>query len=106
MVEIRKMETLKQIYWLRLALGVVAGIICTGYNAISGEIVTVDPNFNTFITGISLAIAIYLGSYYLIKARYFQKVENQQKLITMGIGVYFLAWIVTWVLLYTIIATI
>jgi len=98
------MDALKKIYWLRLALGVTAGLLCSGYNALMGEISNINFEFNTFITGISIAIATYLGSYYLIKFKYFKKVENQQKLITMGIGVYFLAWLVTWVLLYTLIA--
>jgi hypothetical protein len=98
------MDALKQIYWLRLALGILAGFLCSGYNLVMDEISNINFNFNTFITGVSIAIATYLGSYYLIKFRYAQKIENQQKLVTMGIGIYLLAWIVTWILLYTFIA--
>jgi len=31
-------------------------------------------------------------------------VDKPQKLFTMGIGIYFISWLVFWILLYTIIA--
>ena len=57
-----------------------------------------------FTTGFSIALIIYLTSYYIIKLKFMNKVEKPRKLITTGIGIYFLSWIVFWALLYTIIA--
>jgi hypothetical protein len=40
-------------------------------------------------------------SYYIIKAKFKDKVAKTQKLFTTGIGIYFLAWIVFYALFYT-----
>jgi len=61
-------------------------------------------SLTSFINGLTMALVIYIISYYIIKWRFIYKVEKQQKLLTTGIGIYFLSWIVSWVLLYTIIA--
>jgi hypothetical protein len=39
-----------------------------------------------------------------LKIKYAATLEKPQKLISMGIGVYFLSWLIFWVLLYTLIA--
>lgn len=98
------MNTLEIVYWLRAGLGIVAALVNAGVGYATGGIVTTGFTINTFINGFSLALIVYLLSYYLIKFTFVHKVEKPQKLFTTGIGVYFLAWIVFWVLLYTIIA--
>jgi len=98
------MKTLETIYWLRLALGITAALICTGYGLATDTIVKENFTLTTFINGLSLALITYIISYYVIKLKFSLKVEKTQKLITTGIGVYFLSWIVFWVLLYTLIA--
>lgn len=57
-----------------------------------------------FLNSMSLAIIVYLLSYYYIKSKFKLKVQKPQKLFTAGIGIFFLAWIVFWALLYTVIA--
>lgn len=52
----------------------------------------------------SLAIIIYLLSYYYIRYKFRPLLQKTHKLFTAGIGIYFLAWIVVWALLYTLIA--
>ena len=98
------MKPLETIYWLRLALGVTAALICVAYGLATGTISSIDFTSNTFLTGISFALIVYMLSYYIIKFRFINKVEKTRKLITTGIGIYFLAWIVFWILMYTIIA--
>ena len=104
------MKTLEIIYWLRLALGITAAVICTGYGIAAG-IPPINPleefpvDYSVLMNGVSIALVIYLISYYIIKSKFSLKVEKPQKLVTMGIGIYFISWIVFWVLLYTIIAT-
>jgi len=91
---------------LRLTLGLVAGLICTGYViALPGAITTGPTDMSILFNGASMALFIYLFSYYVIKYKYKTMVEKPQKLATTGIGIYLLSWIVLWVLLYSILTT-
>jgi hypothetical protein len=94
------MGTLTRIYWTRFFLGIVAGFVCTLYNIYveSG----LAENLSVFLTGFSLALLIYLLSYYAFKHFYLAKVEKLTKLFTTGIGIYFISWIVFWTLFWTI----
>jgi len=99
------MTPLQKIYWLRVALGIVAAIICIGYGLATGTITKIPSEFKitTLLNGMSLALITYIISYYIIKRKFMLTVDKPQKLFTMGIGIYFIAWLVFWVLLYTII---
>ena len=100
------MKPLEKLYWLRLALGMVAAIVCVGYG-IATEAITSDitkMKFTTFLNSMSLAIIVYLISYPIIKRKFILHVEKPQKLYTTGIGIYFLSWLVLWTLLFTMIA--
>jgi dipeptide/tripeptide permease len=92
------MNPLVVIYWTRLALSIVAA-------AISAVVATLfdASSFNTFLNGVTIALAIYLVSYYLLKAKFMNKVEKQSKIMTMGIFIYFIAWAVFFILFYSII---
>jgi len=106
------MKPLVKIYWLRMGLGVIAALICVGYGVAAGRIpsqVPIDPSqfeadWGLFFNSLSIALLTYLVSYYGIKAKFLHQVEKPQKLLTTGIGIYFICWIVLWVILYTIIA--
>lgn len=98
------MKTLQKIYWLRLGLGLVAGVLCAAYAWITGTASSTVFEYTTLINSISIALAVYLISYYTIKSKYLTDVEKPTKLVSTGIGVYFLGWLVFWVLLYTIMA--
>ena len=107
------MKPLEKIYWLRLALGITAALICMGYCLATPEAIpTVSPgqdfpvDYSVFLNGVSIAVLFYLLSYYVIKWRFIHKVEKPSKLMTTGIGIYFISWIVFWVLLYTILVSI
>lgn len=100
------MTPLKKIYWLRLVLGIVAAILCIGYGIATNSISAVSFDWTTFFNGLSLALVVYLLSYYAMRALYATHVAKPSKIVTTGIGVYFLTWIVFWTLLYTIVASI
>ncbi len=51
----------------------------------------------------SVAILVYIIAYYILKWQFMTKVEKPSKVFTMGIGAYFLTWIVAWGLLYTLV---
>jgi hypothetical protein len=86
------------IYCLRLALGIVAAGISTAVTALNDEL-----SYTVFMNGITIALAIYLVSYYLLKAKFGTQVEKQSKLMTQGVGIYFFTWLVFWVLIYSIL---
>ncbi len=93
------MNSLVLIYWIRLALGIVAAaisaIVATFFDA---------SDFNTFLNGAIIALVIYLISYYVLKAKFYNKVEKQSKIMTQAIFMYFIAWAVFFILFYSIIA--
>ena len=92
------MRLLALIYWTRLALAVVAGAISTAAALALGE-----RGLSTFVNGLTIALTVYLVTFYILKAQFKGKVEKQSKIMTQGIGVYFFAWLVSWILIYTIV---
>ena len=94
------MKPLEALYWLRFILGIVAALVCVGYEQAVGLIST-EFNLVILFNGISFALIVYILSYYVIKPKYILKVDKPQKIFTTGIGIYFLSWLVFWVLFYT-----
>jgi hypothetical protein len=89
------MNTLTIIYWTRFLLGVVAA-------ALSALLTTMASEFN-LMNGISIALLVYIVTYYVYKARFLAKVEKPSKIFTTGVGAYFLTWLVMWTLFYTLL---
>ena len=102
--ECKTVEALAKIYWIRVALGAIAGLISTGavvgFHALdpSASLASLVGSINTLLNGITIALLIYLVSYYALKAAYTGKVEKQSKIMSMGIFIYFFTWLVVWVL--------
>ena len=90
------MKPLNIIYWSRVGFGVLAALVCA-------LLIDVEKVANPLISGMSVGILIYLITYYILKWQFMAKVEKPSKMFTMGIGAYFLTWIVVWVLFYTLI---
>lgn len=94
------MKPLNIIYWTRAGLGLVIGILCAVYLYFS---VTSDLfSLYTLLTGISFAMLFYIATYYIIKLKFFARVEKPSKLIMQGIGIYFFAWVISWTLIITL----
>jgi PKD repeat protein len=87
------LKTLNVIYVLRLILGVIAALI----TSLVIDLRVGDP----LISGISIGILFYVITYYILKWRFLNKVEKPSKIFTMGIGAYFLTFILCWVLFIT-----
>ncbi len=88
-----KLKTLNLVYWLRIVLGILAALITT----LVIDLRVGDP----LITGISIGIFFYIITYYILKWRFMSKVEKPSKIFTMGIGAYFLTFILCWILFIT-----
>jgi len=91
-------NALVTIYWIRVILSIVAA-------AVSAVIATAQSatDLYTFVNGITIALLVYLISYYAIKAKYMNRVEKQSKIMTQGIFMYFIAWAVFFILFYSIL---
>jgi PKD repeat protein len=88
-----KLKTLNIIYWGRVGFGVLAALVAT-------LLVNLKAG-NPLLNGITIALAVYLISYYLFKWKFTNKVEQPTKILTMGIGAFFLTFILCWVLFIT-----
>jgi hypothetical protein len=90
-------KPLEVIYWIRVALSILAA-------AISAVVATLQnaTDLYTFVNGVTIALLIYLLSYYALKGKFMNKVEKQSKIMTMGIFIYFIAWALFFILFYSI----
>jgi hypothetical protein len=85
------------IYWTRVALAIVAAAVSTVITLMFGE-----RGISTFLNGLTIALLVYLITYYIVKAKFSNQIEKKSKIMTMGIGIYFFTWILAWVLMYSI----
>jgi PKD repeat protein len=90
-----KLKTLNVIYILRIGLGILAALVAT--------LVVNLKTGNPLINGITVGLAVYLVTYYLLKFQFANKVEKPTKILTMGYGIYALTFIFCWVLFTTIL---
>lgn len=90
------MTPIVQLYWIRVSLGVVAG-------AISAAIALYLPltQLSTLIDSFTIALMIYLVSYYPLKAVFGKKIEKQSKVLSTAIIMYFFVWLPFFVLFFT-----
>jgi PKD repeat protein len=86
-------KTLNVIYVLRGVLGIIAALITTFVI----DLRVGDP----LISGVSIGILFYIITYYILKWQFLNKVEKPSKIFTMGIGAYFLTFILCWTLFVT-----
>ncbi|MDE1825972.1 MAG: Rab5-interacting family protein [Thaumarchaeota archaeon] len=104
--EPRTMETdesriksgLDKVFWLRVGLGILAGTI----SAIIGS--TMSHAHERAYTGLGIVIVLFIISYGIAKSlRVPLPSSDKRKLVMTGIGSYFLMFLVSWILVYTII---
>jgi hypothetical protein len=91
------LKPLSIIYLSRVCFGIVAALICAVGNWASAEL------FNRLLQGLSMAMIVYIITYYVLKWQFIAKVEKSSKVLWTGIGAYFLTWIVTWTLFFTLL---
>ena len=78
---------------MRIGFGILAALIAT---------LVVNLKVGTpLINGITVGLAVYLVSFYVIKWLFMNKVEKPTKILTMGIGAYALTFVFCWVLFVT-----
>jgi hypothetical protein len=94
------MTPVVQLYWLRVVLGIVAGVVTAAVAAFfGGNAGLID--ITTLVNSITVALLIYFVTYYIIRGFYKDKIEKQSKILSTAIGMYFFAWLSFFVLFYT-----
>lgn len=95
--ESRIKRGLDKVFWLRVGLGILAGAISTIFGS------SMDVNSRIFV-GFGIMIVMFILSYGIAKSfRVPLPSSDKRKLITTGIGSYFLMFIFSWILINTII---
>ena len=92
------MTPITQLYWIRTALGVVAGAISAIFVLLIG-----GTGIFPLINGLTMALIVYIISYYALRSYYKNKIEKQSKILNTAIAMYFFAWLPFFVLFYTIL---
>ncbi len=93
------MTPVVQLYWIRTVLGIFAGAVSAAVAFLIGNM----TDITTFINSFTIALIIYLASYYVFKAVYQSKIEKQSKILSTGVAMYFFAWLPFFVLFFTLI---
>ena len=93
------MTPITQLYWIRVLLGIVAGVI----TAVIAAYFYTLTDITTLVNSITVALLIYFVTYYILKASYKDKIEKQSKILSTGIGMYFFSWVAFFVLSFTAI---
>jgi PKD repeat protein len=88
-----KLKTLNVIYCMRIGFGILAALVA----ALVVNLKVGAPLMN----GITVGLAVYLVSFYLLKWLFMNKVEKPTKILTMGVGAYALTFVFCWVLFVT-----
>lgn len=81
-----------KIYWSRIALGVVAGVVA-------------DLLFHSnYVWGILLGLYVYLASYYVARFLWKKRMAPTEvtKLYSAGIGGFFMLFLFFWILLFSL----
>lgn len=93
------MTPIVKLYWLRVVLGVVAGLV----SALGATYLYPAGDYTPLLNSITIALAIYVVTYYLLRGKLKSKIEQQSKILSTAIGMYFITWITCFVLFYTAI---
>jgi hypothetical protein len=93
------MTPLVQLYWIRVALALVAGFL----SAVVGFYLGTANDLSILVDCVTIALVVYLASYYPLRAVYKNKVEKQSKILSTAIFMYFMVWLPFFILFYTII---
>lgn len=96
--ESRRKSGLDKLFWLRVGLGVLAGSL----SALIGSSQSIESS--RMVLGFGIMIILFIVSYAIAKSMKIPIIPaDKKKLITTGIGSYFLMFIFCWILVNTLI---
>jgi len=92
------MTPITQLYWIRVVLGIISGAV----SAVIAVFIGAENDLTTFLNAFTVALIIYLVSYYILKASFKNKIEKQSKILSTAVAMFFFSWLPFFVLFYTI----
>jgi hypothetical protein len=91
------LKPLSVIYWSRVCLGITAALI----SGVLGLFLNIN-----LMNGVGIVLIFYILTNYILRrwfvGKWGEASEDIKKVFTTGIGAYFIMWVVTWILVYTI----
>ena len=93
------MTPIVQLYCIRIVLGIISAAL----SAVVAILIGNATDISTLLNSVTIAVIVYLLSYYFLKATYKNKIEKKSKILSTAIGMYFFTWIAFFILFYTII---
>jgi ABC-type uncharacterized transport system permease subunit len=93
------MTPVVQLYCIRIVLGIIAAAL----SAVVAFLLGNAAGISTFVNSLTVALVVYLLTYYILKAVYINKIEKQSKILSTAVGMYFFTWITFFILFYTTI---
>ena len=91
------MTPVVQLYSIRVTLAIVAAAISA---ALALYMSLTD--LSTLIDSFTIALLVYLASYYPLKAIFKNRIEKQSKILSTGVIMYFFTWLPFFVLFFTL----
>ena len=92
------MTPVVQLYWIRVALGIVAAALSAAL-----ALYMSSTDLGTLVDSFTIALLVYLVSYYPLRAIYKDKIEKQSKILSTGVVMYFFAWLPFFVIFFTLL---
>jgi len=93
------MTPVQQLYWIRVVLGIIAGL----FSAFIAFLIGSTADLTTLINAFTIALIVYLISYYALRGVFRDKIEKQSKILSTAVLMYFLIWLPFFVLFYTML---
>ena len=98
------MKPSTSLYWIRAVLGVTVGALDALYDY-AEKVLSADhkANINDLFTGLTLALLFFIITYYVLRIFYADKFQKKSKILSTGVGTYFILWVVSWVLINSLL---
>ena len=88
-----------QLYYIRVVLGLFAAAL----SAVIALLIGNPTGITTLINAFTIALIVYLLSYYALRGFYKDKIEKQSKILSTAVLMYFLVWLPFFVLFFTML---
>ncbi len=71
------MTPIIKLYWIRVALGIISGAA----SSVVAFLLHNPNDITTFVNAFTIALIVYLVTYYILKAQFKNKIEKQSKIL-------------------------
>ena len=90
-----KMKQQDEIYWIRVVLGVMSGLL-TGFLGF-------DSNNPAAAQGIIIPIVVYIFTFYVLRLKFKDSAMSPRQILIKGIGSFIMLFLFSWILYNSLI---